>query len=49
MLGYALALLLLFASYTSRWSFLLFPLWVLLFNSWILIEKYGFASRASIE
>jgi hypothetical protein len=39
-LGYALALLLLFASYYIRWSFLLFPLWVLVFSGWILIRKY---------
>jgi hypothetical protein len=29
LLGYALALVLLFASYSIRWSFLLFPLWEL--------------------
>jgi hypothetical protein len=49
MLSYALALLLLFASYYIRWSFLLFPLWVLLFSSWILIEKYWPASGTPIE
>lgn len=46
LLGYALALLLLFASYYIRWSFLLFPLWVLVFSSWIIIGKY-WPGRAS--
>jgi hypothetical protein len=40
LLGYGLALLLLFASYYIRWSFLLFPVWVLVFSSWILIRQY---------
>jgi hypothetical protein len=47
MLGYALALLLLFASYYIRWSFLLFPLWVLVFSGWILIGKYWPARQNS--
>ncbi len=48
-LGYALALLLLFASYAIRWSFVLFPLWVLLFSSWILLERYWLTSAAPAE
>jgi hypothetical protein len=46
-LGYALALLLLFASYYIRWSFLLFPLWVLVFSGWILVRKYWPAQENS--
>ncbi len=41
LLGYALALLLLFASYYIRWSFLLFPLWVLVFSSMIVSGRAG--------
>jgi len=38
MIGYALALLLLFASYYVRWSFLLFRLWIFLLSGWIVIQ-----------
>lgn len=37
--GFGLALLLLFGSYYLRWSFFLFPLWVLLLSGWMLFEK----------
>jgi len=39
-LGYALALLLLVASYYVRWSFLLFPLWIFLLSCWIVMEAF---------
>jgi hypothetical protein len=38
LLGYLLALLLLFGSYYIRWSFVLFPLWVFLMSIQILKE-----------
>ena len=38
LLGYLLALLLLFGSYYIRWSFFLFPLWVFLISIQILKE-----------
>lgn len=37
-LGYALALLLLFGSYYIRWSFVVFPFWVLLLSVHLLLE-----------
>ena len=43
--GYALAVLLLFGSYFVSWSFLVFPLWVLLLSASILIDD--FAGRVS--
>ena len=39
LLGYLLALLLLFGSYYIRWSFFLFPLWVFLISIHILTEN----------
>ena len=39
MLGFALALLLLFASGTVSWSFLVFPFWVLLTSVFILVDN----------
>jgi hypothetical protein len=39
MLGYLLSLLLLFGSYYIRWSFVVFPLWVLLISICILIDN----------
>jgi hypothetical protein len=38
-LGYALAALLLFGSYYVGWSFVVFPLWVLLLSTYILIDN----------
>jgi hypothetical protein len=38
-LGYVLSLLLLFCSYYITWSFLVFPLWVLLVSIYILIDN----------
>ena len=38
-LGYLLSLLLLFGSYYLRWSFVVFPLWVLLVSVSILLEN----------
>jgi MFS family permease len=38
-LGYILALLLLFAAQYISWSFLVFPLWVLLLSGYILIDN----------
>jgi hypothetical protein len=39
-LGYALALLLLFGSYYISWSFFIFPLWVLLLSVSILADNF---------
>ena len=39
MLGYALALLVLFGSYQIAWSFVVFPLWVFITSSYILIDN----------
>jgi hypothetical protein len=39
LLGYLLALLLLFGSYYIRWSFFLFPLWVFLMSIHILMDN----------
>jgi hypothetical protein len=39
LLGYLLALLLLFGSYYIRWSFALFPLWVFLVSIYILMDN----------
>ncbi len=39
LLGYALALVLLLCSYFIPWSFLLFPVWVLLISIYILFEN----------
>lgn len=38
-LGYALALMLLFGSGFSRWSFMVFPLWVFVVSLYILIDN----------
>ena len=43
-LGFALALLLLFGSYYLSWSFLVFPLWVFLLSASILRDALGRAS-----
>jgi hypothetical protein len=37
--GYALSLLLLFGSYYIRWSFVVFPLWVLMISICILLDS----------
>lgn len=39
MLGYLLSLLLLFGSYYLRWSFIVFPLWVLVISIHVLLEN----------
>ena len=39
-LGYALALILLFGSYYLSWSFAVMPLWVLLISVHILIDNF---------
>jgi hypothetical protein len=38
-LGYALALLVLFGSYQIAWSFVVFPLWVFIISTYILIDN----------
>jgi hypothetical protein len=38
-LGYALALLVLFGSYQIAWSFVVFPLWVFITSTYILIDN----------
>jgi MFS family permease len=39
LLGYALALIILFGSYYIDWSFIVFPLWIFLISTYILIEE----------
>jgi hypothetical protein len=39
LLGYGLALIVLFGSYYIEWSFVVFPLWVLLLSAYILIDN----------
>jgi hypothetical protein len=39
-LGYVLALSLLFGSYYLRWSFLIFPLWVFLVSIYIVLGDF---------
>jgi hypothetical protein len=38
-LGFALALILLFGSFYISWSFLVFPLWVFLLSAYILTDS----------
>src|SRR5215469_15581718 len=45
-LGYTLALSLLFGSYYLRWSFVVFPLWVLVVSIYILIGPHAVSSPA---
>jgi hypothetical protein len=40
-LGYVLALLVLFGSYQIAWSFVVFPLWVFITSAYILIDNIG--------
>jgi len=39
LLGYGLALILLFGSFYLNWSFLVFPLWVFLISAYILRDS----------
>ena len=39
-LGFALAVILLFGSFYISWSFLVFPLWVFLLSAFILRDAY---------
>ena len=39
LLGYLLALLIIFGSHYIRWSFLLFPLWVFMISVYILADN----------
>jgi hypothetical protein len=39
-LGYALALILLFGSYYISWSFIVLPVWVLLISAYILVDNF---------
>ncbi len=41
LLGYALALLVLFGSYYLSWSFIVFPLWVLVMSIYIFFDNTG--------
>jgi hypothetical protein len=43
-LGYALALLVLFGSYQIAWSFVVFPLWVFITSTYILIDNISHSS-----
>ena len=45
--GYALALLLLFGSYYISWSFVIFPLWVLLLSVCILADNFQTSQRSA--
>src|SRR5215217_7143778 len=47
-LGYALALLLLFGGSLTDWSVLLFPLWVLLMSVYILVDDFRSAAPTPI-
>ena len=49
MIGYALAVFLLFGSYYVNWLFVLFPLWVLLLSIYILLEKSSTAKRITAK
>jgi hypothetical protein len=46
-LGYVLALLLLFGSYYLRWSFLIFPLWVFLVSIYIVLGDFRGSHESS--
>jgi MFS family permease len=45
-LGYALALLVLFGSYQIAWSFVVFPLWVFVTSTYILFDNISRPARA---
>jgi hypothetical protein len=47
--GYALALVLLFGSYYIDWGFIVFPAWVMLLSSCILLENLRRPSAAAIK
>jgi len=46
-LGYALALILLIGSYYISWSLLVFPVWVLLLSTYILVDNFRGLKAAS--
>jgi len=48
-LGYALAVLLLFGGGLTDWTFLVFPLWVLLMSSYILIDNLRGGAAPGVE
>jgi hypothetical protein len=48
-LGYVLALLLLFGSYYLSWSFLVFPLWVFLISLCILLDNLRRPSETALK
>jgi len=48
-LGYALALMVLFGSYHIAWSFVVFPLWVFLVSVQILLENMRGRPEAAAE
>jgi hypothetical protein len=47
--GYALALVLLLGSYYISWSFIVFPIWVFLLSSCILLENFRRPSAATVK
>jgi hypothetical protein len=47
-LGYALAAFLLFGGGFTDWTFLVFPLWVLLMSSYILVDNLRRASGEAL-
>ena len=47
--GYALALLVLFGSYQIAWSFVVFPLWVFITSTYILIDNIRRSSGVSAK
>jgi hypothetical protein len=49
LLGYFVSLLLLFGSYWFRWSFVVFPLWVLVISIKLLWENIEFPVTGSIK
>ena len=47
--GYALALVLLLGSYYIKWGFIVFPIWVFLLSSCILLENLRRTSAAAVK
>jgi hypothetical protein len=48
-LGYVLALVLLFGSYHIRWSFIVFPVWVFTISIYILLDNMSIGRPRSME
>ena len=48
LLGYGLALILLFGSYYMSWSFIVLPIWVFLISVHILVDNLRHRERVSL-